>query len=297
MSAVTHAYRWRASRRRIGPGRLLAWLALAVAVVATLLPFYWLLRTSVTERHAVLSGDQSLLPPHLTLANFRGVLNGSATPSAGLNFLVALRNTLIVATLVTVGQVTFSASSAYAFARLRFPGRDRLFALYLAALMVPPIFTILPNFVLMKDLGWLNTFQGIAAPTFLMTPFAVFFMRQFFLGISRELEDAARIDGASRATIFLRVVLPISQAPLFTLALVTFITAWNDYLWPLIVGQGEHVRVLTVALSILRAQYPGGQPDWAVLMAGTVLAMAPIFLLVIALRRRLVDAIQFTGLK
>jgi multiple sugar transport system permease protein len=265
-------------------------------VVITLLPFVWLLRTALTSHDAVLSGKQSLIPADPTLENFRAVVSGSTT-SAGFDFWTALRNTIVVATMITVGQVTFCASSAYAFARLRFPGRDRLFALYLSALMVPPIFTILPNFVLMKDLGWLNTFQGIAAPTLLMTPFAVFFMRQFFLGIPRELEDAARIDGASYATVFRRIVLPMSQAPLFTLALITFITAWNDYLWPLIVGQGEHVRVLTVALSILRAQYPAGQPDWAVLMAGTLLAMAPIFLLVITLRRRLVDAIQFTGLK
>jgi multiple sugar transport system permease protein len=276
--------------------RLLAWLSLGALVAVTLLPFVWLLRTALTPGDAVQSGQQTLIPGDATLDNFRAVVNGSTT-AAGLDFWTALRNTVIVATLVTAGQVAFSASSAYAFARLRFPGRDRLFALYLSALMVPPIFTILPNFVLMRDLGWLNTYQGIAAPAFLMTPFAVFFMRQFFLGVPRELEDAARIDGAGHATVFLRIVVPMSQAPLFTLALVTFITTWNDYLWPLIVGQGEHVRVLTVALSVLRAQYPSGQPDWAVLMAGTLLAMAPIFLLVIALRRRLVDAIQFTGLK
>jgi multiple sugar transport system permease protein len=279
-----------------GPGRILAWFVLLGLVALTLLPFVWLLRTALTPHDEVLSGGQRLVPDHPTLENFRAVVSGSTT-SAGFDFWTALRNTVLVSIVITLGQVTFSASSAYAFARLRFRGRDRLFALYLAALMVPPIFTILPNFVLMRDLGWLNTYQGIAAPAFLMTPFAVFFLRQFFLSIPREIEDAARIDGASHAGVFRRVVLPMSQAPLFTLALITFITAWNDYLWPLIIGQGESVRVLTVALSILRAQYPSGQPDWAVLMSGTLLAMAPIFLLVIVLRRRLVDAIQFTGLK
>jgi multiple sugar transport system permease protein len=278
------------------PGRILAWLVLLGLVALTLLPFVWLLRTALTPHDEVLSGGQRLVPDHPTLENFRAVVSGSTT-SAGFDFWTALRNTVLVSIVITLGQVTFSASSAYAFARLRFRGRDRLFALYLAALMVPPIFTILPNFVLMRDLGWLNTYQGIAAPAFLMTPFAVFFLRQFFLSIPSEIEDAARIDGASHAGVFRRIVLPMSQAPLFTLALITFITAWNDYLWPLIIGQGERVRVLTVALSILRAQYPSGQPDWAVLMSGTLLAMAPIFLLVIVLRRRLVDAIQFTGLK
>ena len=124
--------------------------------------------------------------------------------------------------------------AAYAFARLKFPGRDKIFFLYLTAMMIPPIFTLIPNFVLIKNLGWLNTYAGIVAPFFLMTPFAVFFLRQFFLGISREVEEAALLDGASRWKIFRQLILPMSAAPLTTLAVLTYITAWNEYMWPLI---------------------------------------------------------------
>ncbi len=122
--------------------------------------------------------------------------------------------------------------SAYAFARLKFPGRNLIFFLYLSALMVPGIVLFIPNFVLIQQLGWLNTFQGMVAPYLLMTPFAVFFLWQFFLSLPLELEEAARLDGASPFGIFWRIVLPISQTPLATLAILTSINMWNDYFWP-----------------------------------------------------------------
>jgi multiple sugar transport system permease protein len=187
--------------------------------------------------------------------------------------------------------------SAYAFARLRFPGRDKLFLLFLTGLMVPGVFTLIPNFMLIQGLGWLNTYQGIVAPYFLMTPFAVFFLRQFFLGINREIEEAAKLDGAGTWTVFRSVILPIAAAPLTTLALLTYIQAWNEYMWPLIVGQSPNVRVMTVALGIFRAQTPTATPDWSGMMAGTFLAALPIILLLMTVGRRMVDAIQFSGIK
>ena len=156
-----------------------------------------------------------------------------------MNFFIALRNSVIVCTLITIGQVTFCAMAAYAFARLRFPGRDKLFFLFLTAMMIPPIFTLIPNFVLIKNLGWLNTFPGIVAPFFLMTPFAVFFLRQFFLGISKEVEEAALLDGAGRWKIFRQLILPMMAAPLATLAVLTYITAWHEYMWPLVTGDSR----------------------------------------------------------
>ena len=189
-----------------------------------------------------------------------------------MNFFSALRNCVIVCTLITIGQVTFCAMAAYAFARLRFPGRDKLFFLFLTAMMIPPIFTLIPNFVLIKNLGWLNTFAGIVAPFFLMTPFAVFFLRQFFLGISKEVEEAALLDGAGRWKIFRQLILPMMAAPLATLAVLTYITAWHEYMWPLVVGDSENVRVLTVALNAFKSSTPTIAPPWAPLMAGTFLA-------------------------
>ncbi|RME97881.1 MAG: carbohydrate ABC transporter permease, partial [Chloroflexi bacterium] len=144
---------------------------------------------------------------------------------------------------------------------------------------------------------WINTFAGMVAPYFLMTPFAVFFLRQFFLGINKDLEDAAKIDGANLFKVFYRIILPISKAPMLTLGILVFITAWNDYLWPLTVGRDESVRVLTVALAIFRQQTPQGAPDWAGLMAGTTLAIIPVLLLFMFLGRRILDSIQFSGFK
>jgi multiple sugar transport system permease protein len=165
------------------------------------------------------------------------------------------------------------------------------------ALMVPPIFTLLPNFALVKSLGWIGSFEGLIAPSVLMTPFAVFFLRQFFLGISRELEEAAIIDGAGHIRIFFQIILPLSVAPITTLALLTFINAWNEYFWPLLVAQNDNVRVLTVALGVFKSQTPQGSPDWAGLMAAALVAALPIMVLFGVFGRKIVNSIQFSGIK
>jgi multiple sugar transport system permease protein len=204
---------------------------------------------------------------------------------------------VIVCTLITIGQVAFCSMAAYAFARLKFPGRDKLFFLYLTAMMIPPIFTLIPNFVLIKNLGWLNTYAGIVAPFFLMTPFAVFFLRQFFLGISKEVEEAALLDGAGRWKIFRQLILPMMAAPLATLAVLTYITAWHEYMWPLVTGDSENVRVLTVALNAFKSSTPTIAPPWGPLMAGTFLAALPLIALFMLMARKMVDAIGFSGIK
>jgi multiple sugar transport system permease protein len=287
-------------------GRIAAWAALVLLLAITLFPFYWMLRTALSSNADLIKGSYSITPPGGTLVNLKQVLGlasakeiadaGTAT-SASINFFIALRNSIIVCTLITIGQVAFCSMAAYAFARLRFPGRDKLFFLYLTALMIPPIFTLIPNFVLIKNLGWLNTFQGIIAPYFLMTPFAVFFLRQFFLGISREVEEAAVLDGAGRWKIFRQLIVPMSAAPLTTLAVLTYITAWNEYMWPLVAGDSDKTRVLTVALNAFKSSTPTIAPPWAPLMAGTFLAAIPIIVLFMFLARRMVDAIGFSGIK
>ena len=198
---------------------------------------------------------------------------------------------------MTLGQTLFSAMAAYAFARLRWRGRDLVFAIFLSALMVPSIFTAIPNFVLIKQLGLLNTFAGIILPTFFMTPFSIFFLRQFFLGIPREIDEAAMIDGAGPFKVFFRVIVPMASAALINLGVLTFITSWNDYMWPLLVGQSENVRVLTVALGIFRSQKPQGSPDWSALMAAALVAALPIVILSTILGKRIVNSIGFTGIK
>jgi multiple sugar transport system permease protein len=293
------------SRRPVRWGRVVGWICLVVILLITLFPFYWMLRTAFSDNRALAAQAGSLLPADFTLDAFRRVFGLStleeslAQGGAGgrIDFWLYLRNSVVVATSITLGQVFFSAMAAYAFARLRWPGRNTVFAIFLSALMVPGIFTAIPNFVLIKELGLLNTFPGLILPTLFMTPFAIFFLRQFFLGIPRELEEAAMLDGASRARVFLRIILPMAGAPITTLAVLTYITAWNEYFWPLLVGQSDDVRVLTVALGIFRSQTPQGSPDWAGLMAATLVAALPIVLLFVALGKRIVSSIGFSGIK
>lgn len=279
--------------------RLVAWIILAVLLIISLFPFWWALRTGLSSNGALFQGSQSLLPVEPTTLNIEKVLGLEEVGAGGatFNFPLLLRNSVIVSTVITAGQVLFSAMAAYAFARLSFPGRDKLFFVYLSGLMVPPIFTLIPNFILIKNLGLLNTLPGIIAPYFFMTPFAVFFLRQFFLGINREVEEAAAIDGAGKWRTFFQLIIPLASAPLFTLSILTYITAWNEYLWPLVVGREESVRVLTVALGIFTTQQPGTSPDWAGLMAATILAASPIIILFLLAGRRVVDSIQFSGIK
>ncbi len=286
-------------------GKALAWVVLLLLILLTLFPIWIVIKTSLSEQRSLFTNASSLLPADPTLFNFRRALGlvgldemVAAGGSAGtLNFPLYLRNSLIFTGIVVVFQSFFSAMAAYAFARLKFPGRDVIFFLFLAALMVPGIVLFIPNFVLIRQLGWLNTMQGMVAPYVLMTPFAVFFLRQFFLSLPKELEEAARIDGASSFGIFWRIVLPVSQTPLATLAILTSINMWNDYFWPFLVGRDESVRVLTVALGIFRSQTPQGIPDWTGLTAATLLSIVPIFLLLIFLGRRIVDSLAFSGLK
>lgn len=292
-------------RKKFPWGRVIAWIGMALFLFITLFPFWWMIRTALTAPKAIFLDTGSLLPVQPTLINFQRVLGivdpATAVAMGGsgqsINFMRSMLNSIIVSVMVVVVQTAFSTMAAYAFARLRFPFRDGLFTIYIAALMVPGIVTMIPNFILIRQLNLMNTYLGIAAPVLLMTPYAVFFLRQFFLGLNREVEEASRIDGANVWVGFVRVVLPMMVPSITTLAIITLISTWNTYLWPLIVGSNENVRVLTVALGIFRSQTPQGAPDWTGLMAGTTLAIIPTFLIFMLLGRKILDSIQFTGFK
>ena len=204
---------------------------------------------------------------------------------------------MIVATTITVVQTFSCAMAAYAFSRLRWRGRDTVFLIFLGSLMIPQIFTLLPNFILIKNLGLVDTLLGIMLPTLFISSFAIFFLRQFFNNISREVEEAALIDVASKARVFFTLILPISSAPLATLALLTYMTAWNEYFWSLMVSYTDQSRVLTVALGVFRAQAPGTGPDWSGLMAATLVAAAPMLILFALFAKKIVNSIGFSGIK
>jgi multiple sugar transport system permease protein len=285
-------------------GRVLAWATMSLAVLLTVFPFYWMVRTALTGPDAVYASAGSLIPKDFTLDNFArvlGLVDTSSAQAAGgsgakLNFLLYLRNSVIFTVLIVIGQTLCCAMAGYALARLRFRGRELIFSIFVGSLMIPPIMTLLPNFTLVKSLGWLNTFAGLVAPAMLMTPFAVFFLRQFFLSTPREVEEAALIDGANTWTVFWRVVLPMNKGPLFTIGLTTAVWTWKDYLWPLLVGPKEDTRVLTAALGIFLQQQPNAHPDWTGLMAASTLTVIPVLVLLIVFGKRLVAALDFTGM-
>ncbi|MEU6351400.1 carbohydrate ABC transporter permease [Streptomyces sp. NPDC047072] len=304
MAAVTTTH-VRPQGRRFSPGRIVAWAVMTAIVLVTLLPFYWILRTALSTNSGLAAHPGDPLPVDLTTGGFERALGLQSTKEAiaqggaggGLKFWRYLLNSVVVSTLITVCQIFFSAMAAYAFARLRWRGRDKVFGLFLAGLMVPAIFTLLPNFVLIKQLGLVDNLLGIALPTMFMTPFAVFFLRQFFMNIPSEVEEAALLDGAGKVRIFFRVLLPMASTPVMTLAVLTYITAWNDYFWPLMVSYSDSSRVLTVALAIFRAQTPQTGTDWSGLMAATLIAALPMLALFGFFARRIVGSISFTGIK
>lgn len=315
---------FQAIRGNIGRGT--AWFLLLLFMAFSLFPIYWALRTSLSTNVALADQPGDLLPPDFTTFNFERVIGDppaeeiQAAGGSGQEFNIfsAMKNSLIVATSITVGQVFFCSMAAYAFARLKFRGREIVFIVFLTALMVPPIFSLIPNFLFMRDLqldagfftldmswlpgqgkaGWINTYKGLVAPFFLMTPFAIFFLRQFFIGISREVEEAAILDGAGHLRRFFQIILPMAAAPIATLAIITYVNSWNEFLWPFVAGRSEDVRVITVALNDFKAQTPGAvRPDWTGLMTATFVAGAPLIILFGILGRRVVDAIQFSGIK
>lgn len=305
MAAATTALPRTGDRRPLNLGRAAAWVVMALVVLITLLPFYWIVRTALSSNPGITSHPSSLLPVDTTGGGFARVFGAQSTEEAiaqggtggSIHFWRYLLNSVIVSTLITVCQLLFSAMAAYAFARLRWRGRDQVFGLFLAGLMVPTIFTLLPNFVLVKELGLVDSLFGIALPSLFMTPFAVFFLRQFFMNIPHEVEEAALLDGAGKIRIFHRVLLPMAAAPIVTLAVLTYITSWNDYFWPLMVSYSDSSRVLTVALSIFRSQTPQTGTDWSGLMAATLVAALPMLVLFACFAKRIVNSIGFSGIK
>jgi ABC-type glycerol-3-phosphate transport system permease component len=295
----------RRQRSRLRPGRVLAWAYLAAVLFITIFPFYWVLRTALSNNYKLDTDPSSLLPTGFTFGAFERVL-GLATPAqaiaqggsgASLDLLLYLRNSVIYASLLTACVVFFSALAAYAFARLHWRGRNAVFSVFLCALMIPGVLTLLPNFVLIKDLGLVNSFLGLILPGALFSAFDIFFLRQFMLGLSTEIEEAAVIDGAGKLTVLFRIILPMSAVPLTTLVLLTFINTWNDYFWPLLVANNQSVQPLTLGLALFKQASPETAPDWAGLMAATVVAALPMLLLFMLFGRRIVNAIGFSGLK
>jgi multiple sugar transport system permease protein len=270
--------------RRIGT--VVSWLLLGVAAAATVLPFAWMLSVAV-RTPADLYGDPARLWPHgVSLAGVRAI-------ATDLPFARLTLNTFVFAGGTTLLLLFFDSLTAYALARLRFRGRQAVFFVVLATLMVPFQVTLIPVFLRLFDLGWLNTFQGLIIPR-ATSALGIFMLRQFFAGIPRELDEAAHVDGANSWQVYWRIILPQAKPALASLFVIQFMALWNDFLWPLVVSTSIDMRTLPSALTLFQGQ---GGVDHAALMAGAAISIAPLAIAFLLAQRFFVQGIATTGLK
>ncbi len=271
-----------------GFGRAALYLLLVIIGATMILPLLWMVSTSLKETQAVFTLTPQWIPKHIVWSNYLKIWQLPAVPFARF-FL----NSVGIAVCVTVGHVFASACAAYAFARLRFPGRDSLFFAYVATMMIPGSVTIIPVFILMKLFGWVDTYRALIIPG-IFNAFGTFLLRQFFITIPQDVEDAAKIDGASTLRIFWRIILPISKPALAALTIATFMGNWQSFMWPLLVVDSVEKKTLPIGLAYFQDQYA---TNWPLLMASSLIAMLPIVLLFIFNQRFFIRGIRLTGVQ
>jgi multiple sugar transport system permease protein len=256
-------------------------------------PAVWVLVTSLKLTPDIVRLPPEWIPWPATLEHYGEVLlSSSRTARIGRAFL----NSTVVSAGAVVLVVFASATTAYPLARMRFPGRDLIFGVVVGSLMIPNAVVLVPQYVLTQHLGWLSTYQGLIIPEAALTfAFGVFLLRQFFLSIPGELEDAARIDGASAWDIFRRILLPLSQPALGALAIFAFRSAWNDFLWPLIAVNKPDMFPLPVALALLRGAY--SSESYGPIMAGATLSALPLLVVFLLANRRIIEGVRLGGVK
>jgi multiple sugar transport system permease protein len=268
------------SRRWIG-ATVLSMLALTM-----LAPFLYMVSVSLMDETEVLRWPPPLLPAAPHTDNYAAVLEA-------LPFRRLFLNSVILAGCVMVGQVFTSAAAGYAFARMRFPGRDRVCVAFLAVLAIPAIVLLIPRFLMIETLGWVNTYTGLIS-TELVSVWGIFLMRQFFVTLPREVEDAARLDGAGEWTLFWRVMLPLAQPAVAALAVLSFLDQWRSFLWPLIVTRSAEMQVVEVGLASIHTAYA---TNWPFQMAAAVAVTLPLLVVCLGAQRYLMHGLQVTGPK
>jgi multiple sugar transport system permease protein len=273
-------------RRWVRPVRYVLLGVLALIYVS---PILFMLVTSFKTRADAAGLPPSWIPDPFTTQAYESILS----PASGTPVLLWFMNSLVAAALHAVLVVVTASLAAYPLARMRFRGRGVVFGTIIATLLIPPVILIIPNYLIVSNLGWLNTLVAIIIPT-AASAFGVFFMRQFFLSLPAELEEAALIDGANRWDIFLRVILPLSRPAMATLALLAFLTNWNDFLWPVYVLFSADVQTLPAGLSTLQS---ANAVRYDLLMAGAVIASVPVLLLFMFLQRFIIEGVSRSGLK
>ena len=272
---------------RAGGGAWWIYLLLILGIILLVGPFIWMVLGSFKTTGELRQVPPTWFPEAPTLANYEDLFSR-------LNFLGYFFNSTVVAVAVTLGNIVFCSMLGYALAKLTFPGKRILFVVVLGTLMVPSVVTFMPLFVLIANVGLVNTHAGLILP-FLVGAFGVFLMRQFIAGLPDELLDAARVDGAGEHYIFWRIILPLCGPALATLGILTFLGSWNSFLWPLVVATSDTMYTLPVAIAL----FATGQQETniALLMAGSVIVIVPVLIVFIALQRYFTQGIAMTGIK
>ncbi len=266
--------------------KIILYTVLTAIGIFMIIPFLWMLSTSLKEAGAVFTYPPQWIPKPFVFRNYVDAWN--AVPF-GRFFM----NSIFVAVCVTFGKVFTSSLAAYAFARLQFPGRDKLFLMYLATMMIPGQVTMIPVFILLKNIGWIDTYYALILPG-MFTAYGTFMLRQFFLTIPKELEEAAIIDGLNRWQIYWKIIVPLSKPALATLSTFVFLGSWNEFMWPLIVTNSMEMKTLPIGLASFQGLYT---TDWTLLMAASIIVLLPVLMVYIFNQKFFTRGIVMSGLK
>lgn len=274
--------------RRLRAGHIATYLVLLTAALATLAPFLMSVSTALRDKNDFARQGPLHLPSPPVLDNIAALFEGTD------GFITPVVVTVQMVAVILVGQMVFSVLAAFAFALLRFPGRDVLFWVYVATLMVPQVVVVVPLYLMFAEAGMRNTFWALVVPFMFGSPYAIFLLRENFRTMPSELIDAMRIDGAGELRLLWNLVLPMNRPIVVTLILITVVTHWNSFMWPLVITSGPTWRTVTVATAALQTQY---DDNWPLVMAATTLAMIPLVLLFLAFQKQITRSIGASTLR
>jgi multiple sugar transport system permease protein len=290
MKVLTAQQSKRRRKRKEALKKTAAYVFLSLVGISMIIPFFWMISTSLKESQAVFEQAtpwwRNWIPKKIVLSNY-------ARAWQAVPFARFYLNSIIIAFCVTVGQVFTSSLAAYAFARLNFPGRDKLFFAYVATMMIPGSVVIIPQFALVRLWGWVDTYKALIIPA-MFTAFGTFLLRQFFMTLPKDLEDAAKIDGSGFWGTYFKIILPLSKPALATLTTFTFNGNWVSFMWPLLVTNRTQMRTLPVGLEYFQSQYSA---EWNLLMAGSLMALIPVIVIFIFNQRFFVEGVKLSGIK
>lgn len=273
-------------KKKTGIGYILVYAVLIVGIVVTIFPFVWMVLTSFKTQAEAVAVPPTILPSQFKIENYSELFK--IVPFAKMYL-----NTIMSAVITVAGQLLFCSMAAYAFARLNFPGRDAIFMILLAVLMVPGSFFILPQYLLIQNMGLLNTFTALFLPN-LFSAFGTFLLRQFFMALPKELEEAALLDGCNRFMIYYKIMLPLVKSGLVALGILTLRFAWNDLMWPMIVNTQPEKMTLSAGLAFMNGQYTTNYP---VMMAGAVMAVLPLLIVFAIFQKQFIEGVAMSGIK